>query len=167
MIGSIIGGGLKAVGSIVGGMLSAKAMRKYKRQIEAQKSDNQNWYDRRYNEDATQRADAQALLNNVREHIKQRNANIEGAKAVMGGTDEAVAAEKAANANAMSNAVSNINAMGEARKDAIEQQYMQRQDSLNAQLGKLEVQRANNIAQAAKGVMDAGAGIAGAYDGKK
>ena len=75
--------------------------------------------------------------------------------------------KKAADANAMSNAVSNINAMGEARKDAIEQQYQQREDNLNAQLGNLEVNRAQNIANAVKGVSRAASDIASYMDAQR
>ena len=65
----------------------------------------------------------------------------------------------------MSNAVSNINAMGEARKDAIEQQYQQREANLNAQLENLEVNRAQNTANAVKGVSHAASDIAAYIDG--
>ena len=54
--------------------------------------------------------------------------------------------------------------MGEARKDAIEQQYQQREDNLNAQLGNLEVNRAQNIANAVKGVSRAASDIASYMD---
>ena len=164
MLGTAIGAGLKIAGSIFGGIKASKAMRKYKQQIEQQKQENKSWFDRRYNENATQRADAQAVLSNLREHLKRNSENAAGTQAVVGGTEESVAAQKAADANAMSNAVSNINAMGEARKDAIEQQYQEREDGLNAQLGKVQVGRAQNIANAVKGVSDAAAGIAGYVD---
>ena len=41
--------------------LQVKALRQMKRNVEAQRKSNQDWYDQRYNEDATQRADAQRL----------------------------------------------------------------------------------------------------------
>lgn len=164
MLGTAIEAGLKIAGSIFGGIKASKAMRKYKQQIEQKKQENKSWFDRRYNENATQRADAQALMTNLRDAIRRRSENAAGAQAVAGGTEESVAAQKAADADAMSNAVSNINAMGEARKDQIEQQYQEREDGLNAQLGKVQVGRAQNIANAVKGVSDAAAGIAGYVD---
>lgn len=164
MLGTAIGAGLKIAGSIFGGIKASKAMRKYKQQIGQQKQENKSWFDRRYNENATQRADAQALMTNLRDAIRRRSENAAGTQAVAGGTEESVAAQKAADADAMSNAVSNINAMGEARKDQIEQQYQEREDGLNAQLGKVQVGRAQNIANAVKGVSDAAAGIAGYVD---
>lgn len=58
----LIGSALGAVGSIFGGNSASKAMKKAKQNVEQQIQKNQDWYDRRYNEDATQRADAQRIL---------------------------------------------------------------------------------------------------------
>ena len=92
----LIGAAIGAAGSIFGGISASKAMRKMKANVEAQKKANQDWFDRRYNEDATQRADAQRILTMTEESIKNRNKVAAGAQAVMGGTEESVAATKAA-----------------------------------------------------------------------
>lgn len=166
MIGSIIGGGLKAAGSIFGGLASRKAMNNMKKNIEQQQRENQAWYDRRYNEDATQRADAQALLNKTEESIRNRNQQAAASAVVTGGTEESVAAARAANNQALVDTTSNIAAQADARKDAIEQQYLQTKSDLNNQLNQLQQQKAQNIAQAIGGVADAGASIASAFDKK-
>ncbi len=132
MIGSLVGAGLSAVGSIFGGISASKAMKKVKKNLQAQKQANQDWYDRRYNEDATQRADAQRILTMTEESIKNRNRQAAGAQAVMGGTEESVAAAKAANNQALADATSQIAVNAEARKDQIEQTYQQK----DAQIGK-------------------------------
>lgn len=163
MIGSIIGGGLKAAGSIFGGIASRKAMKNMKKNIEQQQRENQQWFDRRYNEDATQRADAQALLNKTEESIRNRNQQAAATAVVTGGTEESVAAARAANNQALTDVTSNIAAAADARKDAIEAQYLQTKGDLNNQLNNLEQQKAKNIANAVGGVMDAGASIAGAF----
>ena len=85
LFGSIAGGALGAVGSIFGGISASKAMKKVKRNIEAQKKANEDWYNRRYNEDATQRADAQRILTMTEESIKNRNKQAAATAAVMGG----------------------------------------------------------------------------------
>lgn len=123
MFGSLVGAGLSAVGGIFGGISASKAMKKVKKNLQAQKQANQNWYDRRYNEDATQRADAQRILTRTEESILNRNRQAAGAQAVMGGTEESVAAAKAANNAALAEAASQIAVNGEARKDRIEQTY--------------------------------------------
>lgn len=162
LIGSIAGGALGAAGSIFGGISASKAMRRVRKNLEAQKQDNQNWYDRRYNEDATQRADAQRILTMTEESIKNRNRQAAGAQAVMGGTDESLAATKEANAKALADAASQIAVNGENRKDQIEQTYKQRDAQIDETLNNMDINKAQAIGQAAQGVMKVGSGIAGA-----
>lgn len=164
MIGAAIGAGLKIGGSIFGGIKMSKAIKKMKAQINNQLKDNQNWYDRRYNEDATQRADAQALLTRTEESIRNRNAAAAGAQAVMGGTEESVAAAKEANNKALSDAVTNIAVNADARKDQIEQQYMNKKGELQDKLNNLTMQGAQNTAQAVNGVASVGNDLAGILD---
>ena len=93
ILGSAIGGALGIGASIFGGISASKAMKKVKRNIEGQMKENQNWYDRRYNEDATQRADAQRILTMTNENIRQRNQAAAGSAAVMGSSEESIAAQ--------------------------------------------------------------------------
>ena len=44
MIGSIIGAGLSAAGAIAGGIMSAKAMKNVKKNLNRQMQDNDSWY---------------------------------------------------------------------------------------------------------------------------
>lgn len=163
MIGSLVGAGLSAVGSVFGGISASKAMKKVKKNLEAQKQANQDWYDRRYNEDATQRADAQRILTKTEEMIKNRNKQAAGAQAVMGGTEESVAAAKAANNQALADATSQIAVNADARKDQIEQTYQQKDAQLQDALNNIEINKAQAISSAVQGVAQAGAGIAGAF----
>lgn len=163
MIGSLVGAGLSAVGSIFGGISASKAMKKVKKNLQAQQQANQDWYDRRYNEDATQRADAQRILTKTEESIRNRNRQAAGAQAVMGGTEESVAAAKAANNQALADATSQIAVNADARKDQIEQTYQQRDAQINDALNNLEINKAQAISSAVQGVTQAGSGIAGAF----
>ena len=150
MIGSAIG----AASAIFGGVSASKAMKKVQRNVEAQRQKNQDWYDRRYNEDATQRADAQRILTMTEESIKNRNRQAAGSAAVMGGTDESVAAAKAANNRALADATSQIAAAADARKDNIEATYMQNDNAFNEQLNQIEMDKTQAIGQAVQGVAD-------------
>ncbi len=154
LLGSAIGAGLGAVGGIFGGISASKAMRNVKNNLNAQRRTNQDWYDRRYNEDATQRADAQAMLTRVEESILNRNRQAAGTQAVMGGSGESAAAAKAAG---------NIAVNGERRKDATEAQYQAKDEALQQQLNDMEINKASNTAQAIQGVAQAGANIAGLF----
>lgn len=163
ILGSAIGGALGIGAGIFGGISASKAMKKVKRNLQEQKQSNQAWYDRRYNEDATQRADAQRILTHTIDNIRQRNQAAAGAQAVMGGTEESVAATKAANNEALADAVSQIAVNGERRKDQIEGQYRATDSNLDAQLNNLEINKAKAVSQAIGGVAQAGAGLAGAF----
>lgn len=151
----LIGSAIGAAGSIFGGISASKAIKRAKKNIEAQRKKNQDWYDRRYNEDATQRADAQRILTQTEESIKQRNKQAAGSAAVMGGTDESVAAAKAANNQALADATSQIAANAEARKDNIEATYMANDNAFVEQLNQLEQGKAQAIGQAVQGVANA------------
>lgn len=160
ILGSAIGGALGIGASIFGGISASKAMKKVKQNIEGQAKENQSWYDQRINEDATQRADAQRILTMTNEGIRKRNRQAAGTQAVMGGTDESVAAAKAANNEALAEAASQIAVNGERRKDQAESQYLQTKSNINQQLNQLEQAKAHNVTQAAAGVASAGAGMA-------
>ena len=151
----LIGTALGAAGSIFGGISASKAMNKMKSNIEAQRKSNQDWYDRRYNEDATQRADAQRILTKTEESIKNRNRQAAGVQAVMGGTDESTAAAKAANNQALADTMSQIAVNADARKDQIEQTYRAKDDEYVNQLNQIELGKAKAIAGAVQGVASA------------
>ena len=163
LIGSIVGGALSAGGAIFGGISASKAMKRAKKNVEAQRKKNQDWYDQRYNEDATQRADAQRILTQTEESIKQRNRAAAGSAAVMGGTDESVAAAKASNNEALADATAQIAANADARKDNIEATYLQNDNAFVEQLNAIEKGKAQAVSQAVQGVANAGASIAGAF----
>lgn len=150
--GSPIGTALGAVGSILGGISASRAIKKAKSDIEAQRQKNQDWYDRRYNEDATQRADAQRILTQTLENIKQRNKAAAGSAAVMGGADESVAAAQAANNQALADATSRIAAQADARKDDVESTYLANDNAYTEKLADIETGKAKEISKAMQGL---------------
>lgn len=151
----IIGSAIGAAGAIFGGVSASKAMKKAKRNVEAQRRKNEDWYQRRYNEDATQRADAQRILTQTEDRIKQRNKVAAGTAAVMGGTTESLAAERDANNQVLADVTAEIAAGAEARKDNIEATYLQNDNAYAEQLNEFEQNRANAIAGAVQGVTNA------------
>lgn len=146
---------LGAIGSVLGGISKNKMLKKQEDMINDQKKANKNWYDMRYNEDATQRADAQEVLSKTEEAIKQRNKQSEGRAAVMGGNESSIAASKEANAQAMAGAAGAIAQNGERRKDAIEQQYLKKNDAYNKELREIQSDK--------QGLLDIASGAIGAY----
>jgi hypothetical protein len=164
MVGEIIGGVLNLGASIFGGVSAAKSAAKQRAMIEEQRAKNQDWYNRRYNEDGTQRADAVRLMQLTEDSIRKRNRQAEGTSAVMGGSQEALAAAREDNNQAIASTMSGIAAASDARKDNIERQYMARDDSYSKQLQDVEAQKQQAIAGAVKGVASAAGGLAGSLE---
>lgn len=165
MIGAIVGAATGLASSIYGGIASARAARKQKNEIARQKEANKAWYERRYNEDATQRGDAQRLLTKTREAYEKRNREAAATQAVVGGSDESVAATREANAKGLADTASQINAASEARKDSVEESYRNQDQQLAGQLSALEAQRSANIANATSQAVGAAAQLGSALDG--
>lgn len=160
MLGGIIGGTAGALGGIFGGISKNKMLKKQMAMIKEQKRENQDWYDRRYNEDATQRADAQAILTQTADMIRRRNQQSAGTQAVMGGTEESAAAAKEANAKALSDATSQIAVAGAQRKDQIEGQYRERQQQLDETLRQLQGQKQDGFQMVSNAIGGAANGFA-------
>lgn len=170
-----VGLGLSAASSIgnaiFGGISANKQKREQLKSLRKQQRENRDWYNRRYNEDATQRADVQRMLSRTNEAIAERNRAAAGKQRVIGGTDASLASTQQANAEAMGDALSTVAANAEARKDNIEAQYRERKADLDAQEDSVKAnaaaaQRANT-AQAATSAVNIGASIMSMEDGDK
>lgn len=164
MIGALIGAGLSVASSIAGGIANRKARRKQEQMIAQQQKENQAWYDRKYNEDPTKRADTVRLLTQMQEQIKNRNKAAKGRQAVMGGTEDSTTAVKEANNKTLADTTSQIVAANDARKDNIEQQYMTRKNQLQTQQMSIDAEKAADTANAVAGVAGTAANIAASLD---
>lgn len=164
MIGALVGAGLSLASSIAGGIANRKAAKKQAEMLAQQKKDNQAWYDRKYNEDPTKRADTVRLLTQMQEQIKNRNKAARGRQAVMGGTEDSTTAVKEANNKTLADTTSQIVAANESRKDAIEQQYQQNKRQIEGQQMQMEADKAGNTASVVAGVAGTAANIASALD---
>ena len=164
MLGALIGAGLGLASSIAGGIANRKARRKQEQMIAQQQRENQAWYDRTYNADPTKRADTVRLLTQMQEQIKNRNKAAKGRQAVMGGTDDSTTAVKEANNKTLADTTSQIVAANDARKDNIEQKYMNRKNQLQNQQMGMEAEKAADTANAVAGVAGTAANIAATID---
>lgn len=165
MLGSLIGAGLGVASSIFGGISARKARRKQERMLAQQEQENQAWYDRKYNEDPTKRADTVRLLTQMQEQIKNRNKAAKGRQAVMGGTEDSTTAVEEANNKTLADTTSQIVAANESRKDAVEGQYQARKDAIQSKRMGLEAEKAAGTASVTAGVAGTAANIAATIDG--
>lgn len=164
MLGALIGAGLGLASSIAGGTSNRKARKKQEQMIAQQQIENQAWYDRKYNEDPTKRADTVRLLTQMQEQIKNRNKAAKGRQAVMGGTEDSTTAVKEANNKTLADTTSQIVAANDARKDNIEQQYMNRKNQLQNQQMSINGEKAADTANAVAGVAGTASNIAASLD---
>ena len=164
MLGTLIGAGLGLASSIAGGIANRKARQKQEQMIAQQQKENQAWFDRKYNEDPTKRADTVRLLTQMQEQIKNRNKAAKGRQAVMGGTEDSTTAVKEANNKTLADTTSQIVAANDARKDNMENQYRARKGQLQGQQMSLEAEKAADTANAVAGVAGTAANIAAAVD---
>lgn len=154
IIGSLVGGALGIGGSIFGGISASKAMKKIRGNYLDRQRENLDWYDRRWNEDATQKADAQRILAIMDERMRNSNKGAAGQAAVMGGD---VPVNRFGDDYA--EAVSRIAVHGDQTKSGIEKQYMETKAQLDDKMNELYAQQANNTANAVKGVTQSAANM--------
>lgn len=164
LIGSAIGAVAGIGGAIAGGIASRKAAKKNRKILGQMRKDSQDWYDREYNADFTQRADAQAALNKAREILNQKYKQAQGAAAVSGATDESVALQKQAANDTLATITGNIAERADAYKEQIQNTYMNQQNAYNQAEMNINSGQAANIAQAAGGLATAGSLFAGVED---
>lgn len=162
MIGAIIGAAGSVASSIIGGVQAKKAAEKANKELATQRQKNEDWYRRRYNEDYTQSAEAQAAMTKARELAQEQMKAARGAAAVMGGTEAGVAAQQQAANNMLADTMSGIAQNATARKDAVESQYLQNEAALSQQQQGVYSQQAANSAAAANQGMAAGMSLLGA-----
>jgi len=158
MWGAIAGAALSAASSIGGAIAAKKQAKKAKAELDQQRRENEDWYNRRYNEDYTQTAEAQRALTLARDEAQRQLAAARGRQAVMGATDESVAAAQEAVNDGLADTMSQIAAQGTARKDAIDSSYRTTRSNLANQYMQLYNNRAAAVSQAAgnaaQGFMD-------------
>lgn len=147
---------------IMGGIKARKAAKAQNALLDKEEKDNQNWFDRRYNEDYTQSAEAQASLQRAKEMTDELYKKQAGASAVSGATDESVAQQKAVNNQTIADTTSNIAANATAQKNNIENRYLDTKNSINNQRLSLLTQQQQAATQQANQGMQAGMGMVGA-----
>ena len=164
MLGLIAGAALKVAGQVAGGIANSQKRKEQRRMLQEQLKDNQAWYDRNYNADPTQRADVQRMLTQMNETIKNRNKAAKGRQAVMGGTDDSTTAVKEANNKTIADTTGQIVSQNEARKDKVEEQYMENKRQIQGQQMQMKADEAGQIASAVSGVAGTAANIVSALD---
>lgn len=164
---SLILGAVAAAGSIVGGAVKSHqarvANRKQQGELDALDSENKAYYNRRYYEDATQRADNQRIITQARQAILRDNQAASGTQSVMGSSNATSAATKEANNATLANAVSSVAANSQQYKTHVEDSYRNQNAAIRNKQAQLEYQRGLENQGAVDGAVGAMNSLASAY----
>jgi len=160
MIGLAIGAAaMQVASSVYGGVSGIKAARDKDRMLASQKRANKRWYERRYNEDSTQRADAQGVLTKLNEAAKTRSEASNGRSAVMGSSTEGKAVVGQQNANMISNTTSNIASNSSARKDRLDERYKATERGIDNAMFEQKLLKNKNLANTVQQASSAGGAL--------
>lgn len=148
--------------------MSGKHNNNYRRLVRGELADNERWHDVKMAEDYTLRTENQANINKLRESLQDADSITRKRQVVSGGTDEAVALQKAGINKAVSDATVDMAMQASAAKDRADSEYRQKKSALTQQLAQSEQQQAAQTAQAASQAVNAGINLAGneAFFGK-
>lgn len=155
--------------SIFGGLSSAAAARRAEQLRREQDARNNAWFNRKYNESYIDTAAGRNAIRQAQDYAKTMTKRAEGAAAVTGGTDAAVAQAKESANKMIGDTIGNLAAQDTARKEGAEATHLQQQAQSTAQQMQIQQTRANAIAQAASGASNAliqGAAMLGQSAGK-
>ena len=154
-IGAAIGavGGLAS--SLIGGASASSAARAAERRQRELEAKQDAYYNRRYNEDFLDTAAGQNLVRRAKQMYDRSIKRAAGAKAVAGGTDASVQMAKDSANQAMGDTIANIAALDTQRKAQADAQNMAAQTQFAQMDMNREMQRAQNITNAAQNASNA------------
>ena len=161
---SAIGAGVGLASSIFGGISASKAAREAEKRQRQQEAKENAWYTRRYNEDYVDTAAGQNLVRRAKDYAKEQWKKAAGAQAVAGGTDAATAMAKEAGNKMVGDTIANIAATDQGRKAQVDNMHRQAEAQFAQMDMNREMQRAQNITNAAQNASNAIMSAAGAVE---
>lgn len=163
-IGAVIGAAAGLASSLLGGSAASRAAREAERRQRQQEAREKAWYERRYNEDYVDTAAGQNLVRRAKDYAREQWKKAAGAQAVAGGTDAATAMAKDAGNRMVGDTIANIAATDQQRKANVDNQHRQAEQQFAQMDMNREMQRAQNITNAAQQASNAIMSAAGAVD---
>ena len=163
-IAAAIGAAAGIASSLIGGSQASKAAKEAEKRQRRQEAQEEAWYNRRYNEDYIDTKAGQNLVRRAKDFAKENWKKASGAQAVAGGTAAATAMAKEAGNKMMGDTIANIGANDENRKMQADNLHRQAQNQFAQMDMAREMQRAQNITNAAQGASNALMSVGSAVD---
>lgn len=161
---SAIGVAGSLASSLFGGKSASKAAREAERRQRQQEAKENAWYTRRYNEDYVDTAAGQNLVRRAKDFAREQWKKAAGAQAVAGGTDAATQMAKDAGNKMMGDTIANMAATDQQRKENVDNLHRQAEQQFAQMDMNRELQRAQNISNAASAASNAMMSIGSAVD---
>ena len=163
-IGAAIGaiGGIAS--SLIGGSAASDAAKEARRERERAEAKENAWYNRRYYENYLDTAAGQNLVRRAENIYKRGLKQAVGAAKVAGGTDASVAMAKEALNKGVGDTIANIAATDSDRKAQVDNIHMRNEQNFAQQRQTEQMQRAQNITNAAQAASNAMMSIGSAVD---
>ena len=163
-IAAAIGAAAGIASSLIGGSQASKAAKEAEKRQRRQEAQEEAWYNRRYNEDYIDTKAGQNLVRRAKDFAKENWKKASGAQAVAGGTAAATAMAKEAGNKMMGDTIANIGANDENRKMQADNLHRQAQNQFAQMDMAREMQRAQNITNAAQSASNALMSVGSAVD---
>lgn len=160
MYGAIIGAAAGLAGGVIGAVNSAKARKRQQAILDKRARQQEDVYNRDYYKDYTQTASAQSALNRAREIYQGGINSAKATQAVMGGTEESIAAAKQHANDAVAQTTAQIAVNGEAQQAHAQDRYSTQQDAISNAKAGIESDIATQNAKAGSEAIKAGVGLA-------
>lgn len=154
-IAAAIGAAAGLASSLIGGAKASDAARKAEQRQREQEASERAWYNRRYNEDYVDTAAGQNLVRRAKEYAKEQWKKAAGAQAVAGGTESATQMAKDAGNKMVGDTIASIAATDQSRKTQVDNMHRQAEQNFAQMDMNREMQRAQNITNAAQGASNA------------
>ena len=163
-IAAALGAAAGIATSLFGGVQASKAAEEAEKRQRRQEAQEEAWYNRRYNEDYIDTKAGQNLVRRAKDFAKENWKKASGAQAVAGGTAAATAMAKEAGNKMMGDTIANIGANDENRKMQADNLHRQAQNQFAQMDMAREMQRAQNITNAAQSASNALMSVGSAVD---
>ena len=163
-IGAAIGaiGGIAS--SLIGGSAAARAQREAEKRQRQQEAKENAWYNRRYNEDYIDTAAGQNLVRRAKDYAREQWRKAAGAQAVSGDTAAATQMAKDAGNKMVGDTIADIAATDQQRKAEVDNMHRQAEAQFAQMDMNREMQRAQNITNAAQSASNALMSVGSAVD---
>lgn len=159
MIGAILGG-ISAASSLFGSLKSAQANKRMDNQLQRRQSELQSWYDKEYNTNYLDTAEAKGTLRVLSNNMKESMQKVDQGNAIQGASDEARVATADKAQRRYGDTVARIAGHGTQYKDAIRREYAGRKMNLDALQAQNLQQKSANWSNFANNALSAGVGFA-------